>query len=65
MKQHEYPALEGLEVLTSQAIAAIEAAEESGKPNPHCTQCVKSRQKYNGDDGDVIITGPTIEIPVE
>lgn len=59
MKQNNYPSLEGLEVLTSQAIAAIEAAEESRKPNPNCTQCIKSRQRYNG--GDI----PVDDVPIE
>lgn len=59
MKKNMYPALEGMEVLSAQAIAAIEAAEEAGKPNPNCTQCIKSRQRYNG--GDI----PVDDVPIE
>ena len=39
MKQNEYPSLEGVELLTEQAIASIEAAAaESSEVCDHCTK---------------------------
>ena len=40
MKQNKYPALEGIELLTAQAIAAIEAAKNEESTN--CDACEKS-----------------------
>lgn len=55
MKEHNYPALEGLEILSAQAVAAIEAAEKAGKPSSNCEYCVKTKQTEHH--------GSTVEIP--
>ena len=53
MKQNEYPALEGVELLTAQAIVSIEAA--AAESSEVCDHCTKGQQHGGASTG--------IEIP--
>ena len=45
MKQNNFPALEGVEILSDNALATIEAAEQEASNK--CQSCTKSKQTDN------------------
>lgn len=59
MKQNEYPALEGVELLTEQAIASIEAA--AAESSEVCDHCTKGNQ-HGGDTTPETVIPTTIDI---
>ena len=59
MKQNEYPALEGVEILTAQAIASIEAA--AAESSEVCDHCTKGNQ-HGGDTTTETVIPTTIDI---